>query len=77
MAEIDTAINKLISELKKLKGESSGIGDSVGTGGSLNTNEKNKEALAIIDEINKKYDERLNKENSVIQAQREQVKQAK
>ena len=77
MAEIDAAINKLISELKKLKGESSGIGESTGTGAPINTNEKNKEALAIIDEINKKYDERLDKENSVIQAQREQVKQAK
>lgn len=70
MAEIDAAINKLISELKKLQGEAGGgaVEDAAG--------EKNKgleEANRIISEINNKYDQKLGQENKSIENAKQEL----
>ena len=78
MAEIDKAINKLIEELKKIQADSGSP-----SGGSPRRDipepefGNNREAEEIVQRINDLYDQRLDKENEAIKAQREQVIQAK
>ena len=64
MAEIDAAISKLISELKKLQGEeAAGTGIARGGIGVQPTAEESEEVRKIQEQINALYDDRERKKS--------------
>ena len=76
MAEIDAAISKLISELKKIQGTGAGA-DATESSGEETNPETAKKVSKIIKDINAQYDKRLKAEGKSIDNAKESLKTAR
>ena len=76
MAEVDAAISKLISELKKLQGTGAGADPTESSGEGTNP-ETAKKVSKIIKDINEQYDKRLQAEGKSIENAKESLKTAR